>query len=141
MCFSHTGSGGAASGLVHLPVRRTMPFGTGHLLPGAHGDVRVVPGQVRAGPRASHQGRAAVHRRRYRAGSRHVHGARRHRTLVHAAARHAAACLDLHHINSFSPTVRSQAIDHLCLSQSFPVAVVVLPLADRLRRSTHPLIL
>lgn len=87
MCFSRAGGGSAAAGAVHLAVRRAVPVGAGHLLPSADGDVRVVPGQVRSGPRAPAEGRASVYRGRGGAGGRHVHGTAQHRALLHAAGR------------------------------------------------------
>lgn len=86
-CYSRAGGGGAAVGAVHLAVRCAVPVCAGHLLPSIDGDVRVVPRQVRSGPCASAEGRAAVYRGRGGAGGGHVHGSAQHRALVHAAGR------------------------------------------------------
>ena len=90
---SRAGGGGAATGALHLAVRRAVPLRVGHLFPSPHGDVCVLPGQFRSGPRAALKRRSVVYSRRCGAGGRHVYSPRRNCTLLHAEGRRAQACL------------------------------------------------
>ncbi|XP_039763928.1 proton-coupled amino acid transporter-like protein CG1139 isoform X2 [Pararge aegeria] len=88
------GGGGAPARALHIAVRRAVPLGAGHLLPGAHGALRELPAARQRSPqRAVRKGHSAVHHRHSGPGGGHVHGAGQHRALVPAGGRGGAARL------------------------------------------------
>lgn len=83
---SRAGGGGAAAGAVHLLVRRVLPVGAGHRVPGYHGPVRVVP-ELRVAALGAGEGHGAGGGGHRGPAGRHLHRAAQHRDVLHPQGR------------------------------------------------------